>query len=129
MPTDHFATWDDPVSWWPRLVEGVLDPLAAGKPGRYQALRWQDGEPRPGDFVDVPLRDVLVLEGVSSGRRSIAPRLSGLLHVAGPDAAERLARAVDRDGEACRVPLLRWQQFERGWFAVDRPGDRAAWKM
>lgn len=128
VPTDHFATWDDPVSWWPRLVEGVFDPLAKGEPGRYQALRWQDGAPRSGGFVDVPVCDVLLVEGVSSGRRSIAPRLSGLVHLDGPSAAERLERAVARDGEACRGPLLRWQEFERGWFAVDRPRDRADWR-
>ena len=22
VPTDHFATWDDPVAWWPRLLHG-----------------------------------------------------------------------------------------------------------
>jgi hypothetical protein len=129
VPTDHFATWDDPVSWWPRLVEGVLAPLAKDEPGRYRALRWQDGAPLPGDFVDIPVCDVLLVEGVSSGRRSIAPRLSGLIHIDGPSPAERLERAVARDGEACRAPLQRWQEFERGWFAVDRPRERADWLM
>jgi energy-coupling factor transporter ATP-binding protein EcfA2 len=40
VPTDHFATWDDPVSWWPRLVDGVLAPLRAGQPGRYRMMDW-----------------------------------------------------------------------------------------
>ena len=31
-----------------------------------------------------------------------------------------LERAVARDGEQAREPLRRWQEFERGWFAVDR---------
>jgi hypothetical protein len=48
--TDHFATWDDPVSWWPRLVGGVLDPLAQGRVGRYRRVEWVDGVPRPGAY-------------------------------------------------------------------------------
>jgi hypothetical protein len=62
---------------------------------------------------------VLVLEGVSAGRHSIRPRLSALIWCDHPDQAERLERAVARDGEAARKHLARWQRFEQGWFAVD----------
>jgi hypothetical protein len=122
--TDDFATWDDPVAWWPRLVDGVLTPLSRGEPGRYQRTEWRDGRPYPGREVEVRVPDVLLVEGVSSGRRSIRPRLSYLLWCELPDPAERLARAVARDGEASRTPLVAWQSFETGWFAVD--GTRAA---
>jgi hypothetical protein len=117
--TDDFATWDDPVAWWPRLVDGVLVPLQRGLPGRYRRTVWSDGVPRPGDHVTVRVPRVLLLEGVSSGRRSVRPRLSYLVWCEVFDAAERLARAVARDGEECREPLLTWQAFETGWFAVD----------
>jgi hypothetical protein len=68
--------------------------------------------------VDVP--EVLVLEGVSSGRASVRPSLSYLCWLDGPEAATRLERAVARDGEASRHLLGLWQAFERGWFEVDR---------
>ncbi|MFL6145883.1 MAG: uridine kinase [Labedaea sp.] len=123
--TDHFATWDDPVSWWPRLVEGVLDPLAAGVPGRYQRVEWVNGLPRPGARVTVEVPEVLVLEGVSAGRRSIRSRLDRLIWCEHPDPRQRLERAVARDGEACRQPLRAWQRFENGWFAVDDPRSAA----
>ncbi|MGQ0842287.1 uridine kinase family protein [Actinokineospora sp.] len=126
VPTDHFATWTDPVAWWPRLVDGVLTPLAAGRPGRYQAVAWSDGTPRLGEWITVEVPDVLVLEGVSAGRRSIEPLLSALAWVELPEPAVRLARAVARDGEACRAELVRWQAFETGWFAVDGTRDRAS---
>jgi hypothetical protein len=29
--TDDFASWENPVDWWPRLVEQVLRPLAGGE--------------------------------------------------------------------------------------------------
>jgi hypothetical protein len=122
--TDDFATWDDPVAWWPRLVDGVLTPLSQGRPGRYRRTEWRDGRPYPGSEVDVPVPGVLVVEGVSSGRRSVRPLLSCLVWCEHPDPAERLARAVARDGAQCREPLLTWQAFETGWYAVD--GTRAA---
>ena len=125
VPTDHFATWDDPVSWWPRLLDGVIDPLFRGEPGRYQRMDWSEGWPRLGEWVTVEPTGVLIVEGVSSARRSISPRLDLALWVDGPDEAERLERAVARDGEKSRARLRRWQEFERGWFAVDDTRARA----
>ncbi|MEU4742054.1 hypothetical protein AB0G02_16540 [Actinosynnema sp. NPDC023658] len=125
VPTDHFATWTDPVSWWPRLVADVLEPLRHGRAARYQRVDWSGGLPHPGEWVDVPVPDVLVVEGVSAARRSIAPRLDEAVWVEVPDPAERLRRAVARDGEPSRAHLLRWQAFERGWFAVDGTKSRA----
>ncbi|MFL6122350.1 uridine kinase [Actinophytocola sp.] len=123
--TDDFATWDDPVSWWPRLVEGVLTPLSRGRPGRYRRTEWSGGRPYPGGHVTVPVSQVLLVEGVSAGRRSVRPRLSHLVWCEHPDPVERLARAVARDGEECRQHLLSWQAFEAGWFTVDGTRDAA----
>ncbi len=119
VATDHYATWDDPVAWWPRLVAEVLDPLAAGRPATYRPLDCPTGGPRPGPVRAVHPVDVVVLEGVSAGRASIRPRLSALCWVPGPDPETRLERAVSRDGEGIRGPLTAWQKFECGWFAVD----------
>lgn len=121
ISTDDFATWDDPVSWWPRLVTGVLDPLAHGRPGCYQRHEWVDGIPRPGARIQVPVPRILIIEGVSSGRTSVRPRLSALIWCEYGDADQRLERAVERDGEASRGLLRAWQAFEDGWFAVDDP--------
>lgn len=120
VSTDHYATWDSPVAWWPRLVTEVLRPLADGRAAHYRPLEWTTGEPRPGAPRTVPPVDVLVLEGVSAGRASIRPTLSALCWVEGPGAPERLERAVSRDGEGSRHHLEAWQEFERGWYSVDR---------
>jgi uridine kinase len=125
VPTDHFATWTDPVSWWPRLVADVLEPLWQGRDGCYQRMDWTRGRPRLGGPVTVPVPEVLVIEGVSAARRSIAPRLDEAIWVELPDEGERLRRAVERDGERSRKHLERWQAFERGWFAVDGTRARA----
>lgn len=125
VSTDDFATWDDPVSWWPRLHDGVLGPLAEGRPGEYQGMEWAAGIPRLGAVITVEVPEVLVLEGVSAGRRSIRDRVSVLVWCELPDPARRLARAVARDGESSRDHLRNWQLFEDGWFAVDDPRSAA----
>ena len=125
VSTDDFATWDDPVSWWPRLVEGVLRPIQDGRPGRYRMTEWIDGRPHPGAYRRVEVPEVLVVEGVSAGRQSITALLSHLVWCELPDATARLDRAVERDGEQARKHLLTWQDFERGWFAVDHTRARA----
>ncbi|MEU6129256.1 uridine kinase [Saccharopolyspora sp. NPDC047091] len=123
--TDDFATWDEPVEWWPRLRAGVLEPLAAGSPGGYRRTEWPGGRPVPGAHVPVPVPEVLVLEGVSAARAAIAPRLSTVVWVEPVGAALRLERAVARDGEDARGELRRWQRFEQEWFAADGTRARA----
>jgi hypothetical protein len=121
ISTDDFATWDDPVSWWPRLRDGVLIPLAGNRPGHYRRMDWTSGTPRPGELITVGVPEVLIVEGVSAGRRSIRPKVSVLVWCELADQAERLERSVARDGEASRQHLTNWQLFENGWFAVDDP--------
>ncbi|HEY3469077.1 MAG TPA: uridine kinase [Amycolatopsis sp.] len=129
VSTDAFATWDDPVAWWPRLVDGVLTPLANGGEGRYRRMDWSTGSPQPGELIQVAVPDVLVLEGVSSGRVSARPLLSHLCWLDGGPAAERLARAIARDGRAASADLARWQRFEAGWFAVDGTAEAAGTRL
>nr|WP_026360642.1 uridine kinase [Amycolatopsis nigrescens] len=125
ISTDEFATWSEPVAWWPRLADGVLTPFARGRAGSYRQVDWTTEGPRPGAEITVAPPEVLVLEGVSAGRASIRPRLSLLCWVPGPGEQARLDRAVHRDGEQYRERLREWQAFERGWFAVDQTSRRA----
>lgn len=123
--TDDFATWDEPVQWWPRLVEGVIEPLRRGEPGGYRRVEWPGGRPVLGAQVAVDVPEVLVLEGVSAARRSLGPLVSLTIWVEQADAVRRLEQAVARDGPASRPHLVRWQEFERGWFAADGAERRA----
>lgn len=122
--TDDFATWDDPVGWWPELESDVLHPFGRRRDYRYRPRVWRDGTPTPGPRVWIEWQPLLIIEGVSSARRRIADRLGHALWLDGGTAADRLARTVARDGEGEREHLEGWQQFEAGWFAVDGTRDR-----
>lgn len=125
VSTDLLATWEHPLDWWPTLDRDLLAPLAAGETAVLPVIAWSSGHPRPGGFVVVPPVDVLVLEGVSSGRRAVADRLTVLAWVEVPDPAARLERAVARDGETMRRHLARWQRDETRHFQADRTVSRA----
>jgi hypothetical protein len=62
---------------------------------------------------------MLILEGVSAGRWTLADRITTLVWVEIADRALRLERAVARDGESSRRHLQRWQDQEDAHFAAD----------
>jgi uridine kinase len=99
--------------------------LAAGVAADLPVVQWISGNPRPGGSVHVPPVDVLVLEGVSSGRAAVTDRLTVLVWVEVPDPTQRLERAVGRDGEAMRAFLARWQHDEDVHFRSDGTRGRA----
>lgn len=125
LSTDYIATWDEPFSWWPELECGVLQPLAAGRPGILPAQDWSAGQPVRTLTVPVPVCRILVLEGVSASRMAVTGRASLRIWVELPGQSRRLERAVARDGEAARVHLAAWQHAESAFFARDGAAARA----
>ena len=107
---------------WHRLREQVLEPVAAGRPARYQRYDWAAGA--FDGWVEVPPTEVLVVEGVGAGARPVTPWLSLLVWVEAPSRL-RLARGVARDGEALRTEWERWRAREDAHFRADRTRSRA----
>ena len=122
---DLLATWDDPFGWWNRFDIEVLRRLSAGEPGRIRVTDWSSGAPALGDSQDVPVTDVLILEGVSCGRAAVAGRAGVTVWLEPIGRRERLERAVGRDGESSRAQLAAWQDAEDAFFASDHPAERA----
>ena len=122
IPTDDFASWEEPVDWWPRLESTVLRQVAAGEPIRYEAYDW---DARRYDQTRFPASTaVVILEGVSSARRAVEDRLAMAVWVETPR-AERLQRGLARDGEEMRSQWLAWMAEEDRHFAADRTRERA----
>ncbi|WP_412535394.1 uridine kinase [Micromonospora zamorensis] len=120
---DLLDGWDDQVTFWPRLDEGVLGPLREGRPGAYRRYSWvrQSFLPRP---VPVPVAPVLVLEGVTAARAVVRPELTLAVFVTAP-ASLRLERAVARDGPEILPELRRWHAGEQAHFAADDTANHA----
>jgi uridine kinase len=126
--TDDFASWDEPVEWWPRVVERVLEPIAAGAASvSYPRSQWwPDHHPEP--VVDQQVTAVMVLEGVTALRSEFRPFLTLGIWVETP-LETCLARGLARDrdlGTAAEVEALwrKWLAAEEAY--VERDDPRAA---
>ncbi len=120
--TDDFASADNPLDWWPRLITQVLDPLRAGAPARYRRHDWTLG--RLAEWNSVEPGGVVLLEGVSASRLAFRPYLSLAVWVETP-ADERLRRGLERDGAQARDQWLRWMADEVAWGDSERPWAQA----
>ncbi|WP_395658695.1 uridine kinase [Nocardioides sp.] len=121
----HLDAMYDGWGGLPRIddqLRTLVVPLAAGGPGRYRRYDWHAGR-YAGEVVVAP-RPVLVLEGVGSWSPAFADLVTLLVWVeAAP--AERLARALLRDGPASEGRLRQWARDEDEHFARTGARERA----
>jgi len=116
--TDDFASWDNPLDWYPRLISDALEPLSRGQAARFQCFDWE--KRAAGPWLSVSPTPVVILEGVSATRRAFARFLAYRIWV---DAARdvRLARGLQRDGEAMRGQWEAWMRDEDAYVAEEHP--------
>lgn len=119
---DLLAGWSGLEGVWDRLAAQVLDPLAAGRPGRYQRYDWVAGA--FAEWHDVPVPDVLVLDGCGSARTAADPVAAVKVWV---EAARdlRLSRGLARDGVDARDNWVAWMRSEQEHFTRERTRERA----
>jgi uridine kinase len=120
--TDDFASWSNPLDWWPRLLEQVLEPLARNETARYRCSRWSPEEPER--WEEVAPAQWLVLEGVSASRSAFRPYLTYSIWIETPREL-RLARGLARDGVEARSSWEQWMAEEDAYIAAERPRERA----
>ncbi|MFI5496930.1 uridine kinase [Actinoplanes sp. NPDC051859] len=117
---DLLDGWDDQFTFWERLEEQVLAPLRCGRTATYRRYQWDRGE-FGGSRVTVGPAAAVLVEGVTSARRTVRPELSFSVFVTAP-AELRWRRAVARDGGddvAFRAYLERWRLAEEEHFAAE----------
>jgi uridine kinase len=123
VPTDDFASWDDPIDWWPRMLDQVLRPIALGQGVQYQRYDWK--ERRLADWVQLPPRlDTVILEGVTASRSEFDEYLTFRIWVAAPRDL-RLRRGLERDGDGMRAQWQEWMAAEDAYVSRDDPVARA----
>jgi uridine kinase len=121
VSTDECASWSHPLDWYPRVIEELLMPLAAGRSATYRRSEWGGGESIEVTVAPAP---ILVLEGVSSSRRAFDDYLAFRIWIE-TDRAERLRRGLERDGEHLRDQWLEWMASEDAYVADENPRARA----
>lgn len=132
LHTDDFASWENPVDWWPEMLERAIEPLAAGKPARFEPTDWSGDGP---EEVTIEPNEYVILEGVSASRTEFRPYLTYTIWVDAP-AELRLERGLERDGEGARALWEKWMAEEDDFFGREKlrekadlvlPGDQDLW--
>lgn len=121
IQTDDFASWENPVDWWPELIGHALQPLAAGEPARYQPTSW-DGEEK--QLLQIEPSAFVILEGVTASREAFRPYLAYSIWVETPRDV-RLSRGLERDGEQARPQWEQWMAAEDRYAERERPAEHA----
>jgi uridine kinase len=119
--TDDFASWENPIDWWPQLIEKVFEPISRNEVVRFQRSQWQAGtEP---DSVEFRPNDFLILEGVTAAREAFTPYLTYAIWVEAHEEV-RLRRGLERDGQAARKQWELWMADEARYQSRERPDER-----
>lgn len=119
---DLLPGWDGLAEVVPNLLRWVLQPLGTGRPARYQRYDWEADH--FAEWHQLPVVEVLIVEGVGSGAREAAPWLDLLLWIQAPRAI-RFDRGIARDGPAYLPNWERWAIQEAAMFAREQTLERA----
>jgi len=115
--TDDFSGWDNPLNWWPNVIEKVFKPIAGGATRlSYQpASWWENHHPEP--IKNQPVTPVMILEGVSSSRKEFDDYISLRIFVDTPKDV-CLERGIERDTGTGKSKDELTQMWE-DWFAEE----------
>lgn len=120
--TDDFASAEEPINWWPRLLSEVIEPLADGGSACFQRYDWSTRQ--LAEWVSVPARPVVIIEGVSSSRSQWRRYLTFSIWIE-TEAEVRLERGLARDGEDMLTQWRAWMAAEDRHFHCDGARSKA----
>ena len=122
LHTDDFASWENPLNWWPRLLEQVLEPLSRNERACYQRYDWSTK--RLAEWHEILPAEYFLLEGVSSSREVFRPYIALSVWIETPR-QERLRRGLERDGETARSQWEEWMIHEDEYIEFEHPEQKA----
>lgn len=131
IQTDDFAGWENPMNWWPLVIERVFKPISQNsKVLNYPRSKWwETHNPKP--VVDQRVTPVMILEGVSSLRKEFRPYISYGIFVDTPrDVCLRRGFERDKgtDGKSDAEIMAMWEKWasdEDEYIARDNPKEFA----
>jgi uridine kinase len=120
--TDDFASADNPIDWWPRLLAQVIEPLSRGEAAHYQRYDWPSET--LAEWQTVHPAPIVIVEGVSAARREWRHHLAYVIWIETPR-DERLRRAVERDGADALDDWAVWMAAEDAHYRRDPTKEHA----
>lgn len=129
--TDDFAGWDNPLNWWPLVIERVFEPIKNGeKLLNYPRSKWWETH-NPEPVANQPITPIMILEGVSALRKEFRPYISYGIFVDTPIGI-CLQRGFERDkgqdgksDEEIKQMWAEWYKDEEAYIKRDNPKEFA----
>jgi uridine kinase len=125
--TDDFAGWDNPLNWWPLVIEKIFDPIKYGeKTLSYPRSKWWESH-HPEPVVDQQVTPIMILEGVSSLRKEFRPYICYGIFVNTPRSVctnRGFERDKGQDGKSddeIKAMWRKWYQAEKQYISQDDP--------
>lgn len=128
VQTDYFASWDNPLNWWPLVIQYVFEPIKNGATTlNYPRSKWSPDH-NPEAVIDQPVTPIMILEGVSSLRKEFREYIGYGIFVDTPKGL-CLQRGVERDltydykksREELTEMWNKWFGDEEAYFKRDNP--------
>ena len=123
--TDDIAWRQAVLAWDDLLVEGILRPFRAGRAVSYRPPKWVEHD-RPG-AISVPAGcPLLIVEGVGSGRRSLAEHYDAVIWLESPvEVTEARNDVRVAAGETTPADYALWMAEEDPFVEEQRTWERA----
>lgn len=124
---DDFASWDNPINWWPKVIDKVFKPIANGaKTLSYERSKWWESH-HPVAAVDEPVTPIMIFEGVGASRKEFKDYISINILVVAPKEV-CLERGFERDkgqdgksDQEVKEMWAEWYEDELKFFERDDP--------
>ena len=113
---DDFASADNPINWWPRLRDQVIESLASGRRARYQRYDWTTES--LAEWIDLDPTPIVLVEGVTAARKEWRHHLAFIIWIDTPR-SERLRRGLERDGHDALDDWEAWGAAEDQHYEAD----------
>ena len=124
LTTDDLVRgWDGLAGSIDLLIDGILRPAAQGLTGRWRRYDWE--RRALAEWVELPPRPVLVVEGCGVGVRRTAPYLACLVWVDAPAGVRRRRLTRRPDWEIYRPYAAMWARQEEAIRAGEQVPERA----
>jgi uridine kinase len=94
--TDDFSSWDNPMDWYPALINDIFIPIMNGaKSVQYQPIKARKDKSQR-SLITQPIGDLLIIEGVSASRQEFRDYISLSIFVDAPKDIS-IKRGFERD--------------------------------
>lgn len=117
--TDDFASYDEPLAWWPRMERDVVEPLLRGDAATFHPYDWVARRPAD-ETITVRPAPLVVIEGVGATRSAWRDALALRIWVDAPRDV-RLRRGLERDGAHMLEFWQWWMAQEDDYVATEQP--------